>query len=139
MDQNQSYQPGQQGYQQGGYQQGGYQQGYGRQGYQQGYQGGYGYQRQYVESSTNNPFNCGPEGKSRGVFALLALVFGSIGLQYFYVNKFGAALITILLMLVSCGAWSIINLIQGVIMLWSTTNEEFDRKFVASNNTYPLF
>jgi TM2 domain-containing membrane protein YozV len=152
MDSNQSYQQnGQQGYynqqqgQQGSYQQQGYQQQGYQQVYQQGYQqGGYQYynqqpQRPYTESTANNAFNCGPEGKCRGVFALLALIGGSIGLHYFYANKVGAAVLTIILVMITCGVWAIIPVIQGIIALWTMTNEEFDRKFIATNSFFPMF
>lgn len=147
QDYNQNY--NQQGYNQQGYSQ---QQGYQQQGYQQAYNQQYnqqqGYQQQgyqqsytrpYVESTINNAFNCGPEGKSRGIFCLLALVAGSIGLHYFYINKVTAAILTIVLTIVTCGCWAIIPILQGIIILWNHTNEEFDRKFVASNSSYPLF
>lgn len=147
QDYNQNY--SQQGYNQQGYSQ---QQGYQQQGYQQAYNQQYnqqqGYQQQgyqqsytrpYVESTINNAFNCGPEGKSRGIFCLLALVAGSIGLHYFYINKVTAAILTIVLTIVTCGCWAIIPILQGIIILWNHTNEEFDRKFVASNSSFPLF
>ncbi len=147
QDYNQNY--NQQGYNQQGYNQ---QQGYQQQGYQQGYNQQYnqqqGYQQQgyqqpytrpYVESTINNAFNCGPEGKSRGIFCLLALVAGTIGLHYFYINKVTAAILTIVLTIVTCGCWAIIPILQGIIILWNHTNEEFDRKFVASNSSFPLF
>lgn len=147
QDYNQNY--NQQGYNQQGYSQ---QQGYQQQGYQQAYHQQYnqqqGYQQQgyqqsytrpYVESTINNAFNCGPEGKSRGIFCLLALVAGSIGLHYFYINKVTAAILTIVLTIVTCGCWAIIPILQGIIILWNHTNEEFDRKFVASNSSFPLF
>lgn len=129
--QQQRYQ--QQGYQQAYNQQYNQQQGYQQQGYQQSYT------RPYVESTINNAFNCGPEGKSRGIFCLLALVAGSIGLHYFYINKVTAAILTIVLTIVTCGCWAIIPILQGIIILWNHTNEEFDRKFVASNSSFPLF
>lgn len=88
---------------------------------------------------TNNAFDCGPEGKSRGVAALLAIIFGGLGVQYFYVNKIGGGFLTILLSLVTCGAWSVVMVVQGIIMLCSMTNEEFRQKFVLSNNILPLF
>ena len=130
-NQQQCYQ--QQGYQQAYNQQYNQQQGYQQQGYQQSYT------RPYVESTINNAFNCGPEGKSRGIFCLLALVAGSIGLHYFYINKVTAAILTIVLTIVTCGCWAIIPILQGIIILWNHTNEEFDRKFVASNSSFPLF
>jgi len=159
MNPTQPFQPGQQsggqnygqnanqgGYQQQRYQQGGYgQPGYQQPGYQQGYQQP-GYQqpyrqpmRPYVESTANNAFNCGPEGKSRGVYAILALVLGTIGLHYFYINKVGAGIITIVLVGITCGAWAIIPVIQGILALWTLTNEEFDRKFVATDSFFPFF
>lgn len=166
MNPTQPYQSGQQpgqGYQQQGYgqqqnynqtynqqgyqQQGGYQQ---QQGYQQGYNQGYqqqGYQqrpyqqpmRPYVETTSNNAFNCGPEGKCRGVYAIFALILGSIGLHYFYINKVGAGILTIVLVGITCGAWAILPVIQGILALWNMTNEEFDRKFVATNSFFPFF
>lgn len=159
MNPNQPYQPGQQpgqGYQQQGYnqqqnynqgyqqQQGYNQQGYQQQGYQQGYNQGYQqpYQqpmRPYVETTSNNAFNCGPEGKSRGVYAIFALMLGSIGLHYFYINKIGAGIITILLVLITCGAWAVLPVIQGILAFWTMSNEEFDRKFVATNSFFPFF
>lgn len=159
MNPNQPYQPGQQqgqGYQQQAYgqqqnynqgyqqQQGYNQQGYQQQGYQQGYNQGYQqpYQqpmRPYVETTNNNAFNCGPEGKSRGVYAIFALMLGSIGLHYFYINKVGAGIITILLVLITCGAWAVLPVIQGILAFWNMTNEEFDRKFVATNSFFPFF
>lgn len=143
MNENQQYyqgnpQPGgYPGQQPGGYQQqyqqpGGFQQPYQQQAYQQP-------ARPYVETTANNAFNCGPEGKSRGVYAILALVLGSIGLHYFYINKVGAGILTIVIVLITCGALAIVPLIQGILALWTMTNEEFDRKFVATNNFFPLF
>lgn len=150
--QQQGYQ--QQGYQQDYQQQQGYQQPYQQQGYQQGYQQqGYqqqGYQQPYQqyqqpvyepfsESTADNAFNVLPMGKSRGVFAILAILLGSFGLHYFYINKVGAGIITILAVLISCGFLAIIPFIQGIVALWSMRNEDFYRKFVATNNFFPLF
>lgn len=87
----------------------------------------------------NDPFvNSGPEGKSRGVCALLAILLGSIGVQYFYLGKNGAGLLSILISLCSCGLWQIITLIQG-IMMFCMTNEEFERKYVCNPSFMPLF
>ena len=99
----------------------------------------YGQPQPYADSAFNNPVNCGPTGKSRGIFCLLALVLGSIGLHYFYAGKAAGGIITILLTLITCGAWAIIPLLQGIIILWNQSNEEFYYKFVASNSTFPLF
>jgi len=95
------------------------------------------YQEPYYDR--NNAFDsCGPEGKSRGVAALLAILLGSIGVQYFYLGKIGGGIITILLTAVTCGIWQIVTLIQGILM-FCMTNSEFRRKYVLTTSTFPLF
>lgn len=87
----------------------------------------------------NNAFDSDPRtGKSRGVAALLALIIGSIGVQYFYLGKTTAGFLTILLSLVTCGFWQIITLIQGILML-CMDNRSFCDKYVYNNKTFPLF
>jgi hypothetical protein len=88
--------------------------------------------------SRNNAFDSCPEGKSRGVYAILAILLGAIGIHYFYVNKTTAGLITILLSIVTCGGWELITFIQGILAL-IMTNREFRRKFVLSDTTFPVF
>lgn len=121
------------------YQNNGYNQGYGYNGqYQQPYgNGGYPPNMNW-NVDNNNPFDEGPEGKSRGVAALFAIIFGYIGVQYFYLGKIGAGLLSILLTFVTCGAWSIVTLIQGILM-FCMSNEEFRRKFVLSSSFFPVF
>lgn len=110
---------------------------------QQG-QGGYqysGYNPYFNEQeyyTRNNAFDSDAQGKSRGVFALLAIFLGGLGIQYFYVGKTTAGFITILLSLVSCGLWEFITLIQGIVMLCSD-NYSFENKFVKSQSSFPLF
>lgn len=87
----------------------------------------------------NNPFDaCGPEGKARGVAALLAILIGSLGIHYFYLNKVSAGFITILLSIVTCGIWGVVMLVQGIYM-FCITNQEFRRKYVDTTSTLPLF
>jgi TM2 domain-containing membrane protein YozV len=86
----------------------------------------------------NDPFASGPEGKSRGVAALLAIVLGYLGIHYFYLGKNTAGLLTILILAVTCGAWSIIPLAQGIIM-FCMNNEQFRAKYVTTPATFPLF
>lgn len=86
----------------------------------------------------NNAFDSGPEGKSRGIFALLAIFLGGLGIQYFYLGKVGGGLLTILLTFVTCGFWELITLIQGIIVLCQN-NYDFQRKYVQSTSTMPLF
>jgi len=88
---------------------------------------------------TNNAFDSyGPEGKSRGIAALLAIFLGCLGVHYFYVNKATAGVVTILLCIVTCSLWSILTFVQGIYML-CITNAQFHEKYVASNSTFPLF
>ncbi|MCM1067194.1 MAG: TM2 domain-containing protein [Muribaculaceae bacterium] len=89
--------------------------------------------------ATDNAFDaCGPEGKSRGVAALLAIILGGLGIQYFYLGKVGAGVITICLTLVTCGLWEIVTLIQGILM-FCMTNAQFRQKYVTNPATFPLF
>lgn len=89
-------------------------------------------------TDSNNLFDCGPEGKSRGVTALLAIFLGAFGIQYFYLGKPGAGLITIGLSIITCGLWEIITFIQGIMML-CMTNYDFRRKYVTTTSSFPLF
>lgn len=89
--------------------------------------------------SRNNAFDSDPSnGKSRGVAALLAIFLGGLGVQYFYLGKVSAGLITILLTVITCGLWEVITLIQGIMML-CMDNATFVRKYVDSTATLPLF
>lgn len=79
----------------------------------------------------------GTESK-RVLCGIMAMIFGTLGVQYFIMGKVGAGLITILLSLVTCGTWEIITFIQGILML-CMSDEEFNRKYVESTSTLPLF
>lgn len=93
---------------------------------------GYGY-------PSDNAFDAsGPEGKSRGVCALLAILLGSFGVHYFYLEKVGAGLLTILLSCVTCGIWPVVMLIQGILM-FCMTNTQFEQKYVQNPAFMPLF
>ncbi len=95
----------------------------------------------YVNFQTrqgDNAFDEGPEGKSRGVAALLAIFLGGFGVQYFYLGKMTAGIISIILSLVSCGIWQVVTLIQGILML-CMSNESFRQKYVPNNATMPVF
>lgn len=86
----------------------------------------------------NNPFDEGPEGRSRGVTALLAIFLGQFGVQYFYIGKWQAGIYTILLTLVTCGMWYLISLIQGIMML-CITNQQFRAKYITTPSEFPIF
>ena len=80
----------------------------------------------------------GPEGKSRGVAGLLAILVGCLGVQYFYLGKTGGGILTILLSFITCGLWGVISFVQGILMI-CMTNEEFERKYVTTTSSFPLF
>ena len=69
---------------------------------------------------------------------ILAIIVGTLGVQYFVINKVKAGILTIILSIVTCGAWSIITLIQGILML-CMSDQEFEEKYVNTPKTFPLF
>lgn len=86
----------------------------------------------------NNAFDSGPTGKSRGIAALLAIFLGGLGIQYFYLGKTTAGILSILLSLITCGLWEIVTLIQGILML-CMTNADFNQKYVENPSNFPVF
>lgn len=81
--------------------------------------------------------NFANSGKSNIAAGLLAIFLGYLGIQYFYIGKVSAGLITILLSIVTCGMWEVVTLIQGIYML-TLTQEQFDNKYVYTTSTFPI-
>lgn len=77
-------------------------------------------------------------GKSRIPAGILAILLGGLGLQYFYCGKIAGGFLTILLTVITCGLWSTLMLAQGIYML-TLTDAEFNRKYVDTTSTLPLF
>lgn len=92
----------------------------------------------YQSPSNIGPFDEGPTGRSRGIAGLLAIFLGYLGIQYFYLGRTNAGIIAILISLVTCGSASIIWFIQGILMI-VMSESEFERKFIYSPSTFPLF
>lgn len=69
---------------------------------------------------------------------LLAILVGTLGIQYFVLGKTTGGILTILISLVTCGGWGIITLIQGILML-CMSDDEFKRKYIDSTSSFPLF
>jgi len=69
---------------------------------------------------------------------IMAMLFGSLGVHYFILGKTTGGFITILLSLITCGAWATITFIQGIVML-CMSDTDFKRKFIDSTSTLPLF
>lgn len=93
-------------------------------------------------SSFDNVFSDGPTGRSRGVAAILALFFGALGLHYFYIGKTNAGILFLAASFLTCGVLAIVaqvvSFIQGILFLTST-QEEFERKWVNSPESVPFF
>lgn len=89
-------------------------------------------------------FSNGPSGKSRGIAGLLALIplCGAAGLHYFYINKPLAGVIFLVASIITCGALGIVAQVISVIqaiLFFTSTQEEFERKWVNSPSNFPLF
>ena len=107
------------------------------------HQGGAAGQADYLNGGCpprpQNTYNGEPaSGKNKTTAGILALLLGGLGIQYFYLGKVGGGFITILLTLVTCGIWEILTFVQGILML-TMSQEDFDRKYVYSTSTVPLF
>lgn len=74
----------------------------------------------------------------RIVCGVLAVLIGGFGLQYFLVGKTTGGIINILLTIVTCGTWSVVNLIQGIVIL-CMSDQAWREKYVDSTSTFPLF
>lgn len=72
------------------------------------------------------------------ICGIMALLFGTLGIQYFILGKVAGGFITILLTIVTCGLWSILMFVQGIMML-CMSDAEFKRKYMDSTSTLPLF
>lgn len=102
-----------------------------------------GFPRYQNKAISDDVFSNGPSGKSRGIAAILALLLGSIGAHYFYLGKNMAGIINILLVFLG---WilvipplfvGILSVVQCILM-FTMTQDEFERRYVYTNRTYPL-
>ena len=100
------------------------------------------YAYQQPQQSSGNIFDEGPSGKSRGLAGLLAILLGTLGIHYFYMGKNTAGIVFLLVSILSCGflgaITAIVSLIQG-IMMFTSSQEEFERKWVNCPSDFPLF
>lgn len=69
---------------------------------------------------------------------IMAILLGTLGIQYFVIGKTAGGFITILLSIVTCGLWEVVTLIQGIMML-CMSDADFKRKYIDSTSTLPLF
>lgn len=84
------------------------------------------------------PRSLRPGEKDKTVAGLFALLLGGLGIQYFYLGKITAGILSIVLSAFSCGIWTIVTLIQGILML-TMSDAEFEQKYVKTEKTFPLF
>ena len=95
-----------------------------------------------ASTALDSVFSNGPSGKSRGVAGLLAILMGWCGLHYFYLNKPTAGIVFLLIAILSCGilatVTSVVSIIQGVLF-FTSTQQEFEQKWVYSPSNFPLF
>lgn len=78
---------------------------------------------------------CAKDKTMAGIFAIL---LGSLGIHYFYLGKITAGILTIILSCCTCGIWSLLMFIQGIMML-VMSETEFREKYVDTDRTLPLF
>ncbi len=69
---------------------------------------------------------------------VIAILVGYLGIHYFICGKSFAGFITILLSLVTCGVWTVVTFVQGIMML-CMSDADFDNKYVNSTSIFPLF
>lgn len=100
--------------------------------------------RQYASqpSGYESVFDNGPSGKSRGVAGLLALLMGAFGLHYFYIGKTQAGVLFLILAFLSCGVLGVVTEVIAIIqavLFFTSTQQEFEQKWVNSPSNFPLF
>jgi len=92
-----------------------------------------------MEVISSSPSDTGRKDSSMKVACgVLAILIGGLGLQYFLIGKTAGGLINIALAIVTCGIWSIVNLVQGIMIL-CMSEDDWNRKFVNSDSTFPIF
>ncbi|MDE7154213.1 MAG: GYF domain-containing protein [Muribaculaceae bacterium] len=106
-------------------------------GYQNYNNGGYAPNSNPVNNNGYVP-SCNNVSEKKMIFGILAIIFGYLGVQYFYIGKITGGIICILLTCVTCGGWELLTFIQGIVAL-VMDDKEFDRKFLKSNSSMPLF
>lgn len=91
----------------------------------------------YPELMEALSYNRKSESK-RILCGVLALLLGGFGIHYFVINKGIAGIITIVLTLITCGIWSLVTFVQGIMIL-CMSDRKFEEKYVNNIDTFPIF
>lgn len=83
-------------------------------------------------------YNSNPVESQKLTTALLAILLGGLGIQYFYLGKTTAGILCILFSIVSCGLWNVVTLVSGILILLMSDNE-FEDKFLDPSRSFPIF
>lgn len=106
--------------------------------YQQGQYNPY-QQGPYNPQQPSGPYNCPPDAASKKILCgIMAILFGGLGIHYFIMGKVSAGILTILLSLVTCGLWTLLMLVQGILIL-CMTDQEFVQKYICTPKSFPIF
>lgn len=89
-------------------------------------------------TSIVSPSASGTDSKDKTTAALLAILLGGFGIQYFYLGKTTAGILTIVITFCSCSIWWLIMLIQGIMML-TMSEADFRAKYIDTDKTFPIF
>jgi TM2 domain-containing membrane protein YozV/RNA polymerase subunit RPABC4/transcription elongation factor Spt4 len=76
--------------------------------------------------------------QDRIVTGVLAILLGGLGIQYFYLGKISAGILSILITICTCGGWEIIAIIQGIIML-TMSDQDFVTRYKDPSKSFPVF
>lgn len=78
------------------------------------------------------------EDSKKMLCGILAILLGGLGVHYFVMGKSTAGIISIVLSIVTCGLWSMVMLVQGIMIL-CMSDSDFRTKYIDSPKTLPLF
>lgn len=76
--------------------------------------------------------------EKRVIAGILAMLLGSLGIHYFYINKPVGGIVTIVLSLCSCGIWSVLTFVQGIRIL-IMDDKEFKDVYLDESKQFPVF
>ena len=92
-------------------------------------------------SAIDDLSSSGKSGRSRGIAAILAFFFGALGVHYFYLGKNSAGWIILVVDVLTCfvaaAVFSIMSLIQAILML-TMTQVQFENRYISTPSKFPF-